>query len=122
MFRRPLPDPGFARVVHAVERAKQALTEAVPSPRGKVRTPLAEAVLAFEEALREARSGMESWHRSEVEEAWRACDAALVESLRRAEGLRLAAPDLDYEGLVGALGELIAPLEAFADADRRFSR
>jgi hypothetical protein len=30
--------------------------------------------------------------------------------------LRLAAPELDYEGLVAVLAELIDPLEAFSEA------
>ena len=37
-----------------IERAKADLVEAVPSPRGVPRRPLAEALAAFEEGLREA--------------------------------------------------------------------
>jgi hypothetical protein len=96
-------DPALARI----ERAKADLVEAVPSPRGVPGRPLADALVAFEEGLREAAASLEAASRQE----WR---AAVDESLRRAERLRLEAPTLDYEGLVTVLADLMAPLDAFA--------
>ena len=90
-------------VLDRVERAKADLVEAVPSPRGVPRRPLAEALAAFEEGLREAAA------LADPPAAWR---TAIDESLRRAERLRLDAPELDYEGLVAVLAELMAPLDA----------
>ena len=120
---RPSPDAtppsAFEATVIAVERAKDALVAAVPSPRGKQRRTVAEAVLEFEGEIREAATLMDGWRGTEIEEEWRACAQAIEESLRRAERLRLEAPPLDYEGLVSALGDLIAPLEAFAEAEQR---
>ena len=84
--------------------------------------PLAQALLGFEEGLRSARAGMDGWRSIDAEELWRACLGALEESLRRAERLRIEAPELDYEGLVGKLAELIEPLDAFDDAERALSR
>ena len=107
----------FDEALEPVERAKAALVRAVPSPRGAP-GPLAEAVLAFEEALNGARLRMDAWRTPDSEEAWQACRAALDESSRRAERLRLEAPALDYETLVTVLGDLMAPLEAFEEADR----
>ena len=85
-----------------IERAKADLVAAVPSPRGVPGRPLADAVAAFEDGLREAASA------PGVPDGWK---GAIRESLRRAERLRLEAPALDYEGLVGALADLMAPLD-----------
>lgn len=89
-------------VLARIERAKADLVTAVPSPRGIPGRPLADALLAFEEGLRDAAS-------PDVPEGWR---TAIDESLRRAERLRLEAPSLDYEGLVGVLAALMEPLGA----------
>jgi hypothetical protein len=105
MFRRRAsgqPSP-LDRAVARIERAKADLVSAVPSPRGIPGRPLADALLAFEEGLREVTISLDE------PSVWR---AAVDESLRRAERLRLAAPALDYEGLVEALADLMEPLEA----------
>jgi hypothetical protein len=91
------------RVLARIERAKADLVSAVPSPRGIPGRPLAEALLAFEEGLRDAVISLDE------PTGWR---AAVDESLRRAEKLRLEAPALDYEGLVEALAQLMEPLES----------
>lgn len=109
----------FLEVVEYIERAKAALVSAVPTGRAEG-TPLAEALHAFEVALRRAGAGMAGWRTRETEGAWEACSAGLNEASQRAERLRLEAPSLDYEGLVMTLGDLIAPLEAFGDAARQF--
>lgn len=91
------------RVLARIERAKADLVSAVPSPRGIPGRPLAEALLAFEEGLRDVVISLDE------PTGWR---AAVDESLRRAEKLRLEAPALDYEGLVEALADLMEPLES----------
>lgn len=114
------PFAAFRAVVASVERAKAAITEAAPSTRLPGR-PLAEALIEFEEGLRETRAGMQGWRASEVEPQWRACDEALGEALARAERLRLdAEPPAGFEELVGTIGDLLAPLEAFEGAAERF--
>jgi hypothetical protein len=99
---REQPSP-VEPVLAMIERAKANLVSAVPSPRGVPGRPLAEALLAFEEGLSDAAGS------PNVPAPWR---SALDESLRRAERLRLDAPELDYEGLVEVLAGLLAPLEA----------
>jgi hypothetical protein len=108
----------FLEVVEHIERGKAALVSAVPTGRAEG-SQLAEALHAFEVALRRAGAGMDGWRTTETEGAWEACSAALNEASERAERLRLDAPSLDYEGLVMTLGDLIAPLEAFGDAARQ---
>ncbi len=107
----------FDALLHRVELAKAELVAAVPSPRGVPGRPLAAALLAFEEGLREAAADLDRWPRPDAPVA--DCREAVDESLRRAERLRLQAPDLDHEGLLAQIAELLAPLDAFGAMDRR---
>lgn len=88
----------------------------VPAGRARGR-PFADALLAFDEGLRSARDAIAEW-RGAPDELRRRCDAGIVESLRRAERLRLEAPSLDYEALVQTLAALMDPLEVFEEAER----
>jgi hypothetical protein len=110
----------FEALIPVLERAKAALTESVPGTRMPGR-PLAETLLEFEEGLREVDARMEGWRAPELEEVWRAAGAGLDESQKRAERVRLAtdAP-AGFEGLIGLIGNLLAPLEAFGNAAERF--
>jgi hypothetical protein len=78
--------------------------------------PLADALMAFEDGLRDAGRSMDGWRTPETEGAWVACRDALGEARSAAERLRLEAPSLDYESLVAVLGDLMDPLDAFDDA------
>ncbi len=103
-----------------IDRAKDSLTAAVPGTRVPGR-PLADAVLGFEDGLAEARAGMAAWRAPEVEAEWRACDDALSEAGSRAENLRLDADTpIGFEALIGAIGDLLEPLDRFEAAGERF--
>lgn len=104
--------------MEAVERAKEALVAAVPTARSPGR-PLAEALAEFEDELREAESRMAAWRHEELERERTSCRDGLREALRRAEVLRLDAPELGFEPLLATVGDLIAPLEAFETAAER---
>lgn len=127
MFRRKrlpehLEDPyrAFEAIVPALERAKAALTESVPGTRLPGR-PLAETLLEFEEGLRDVAAGMDAWRAPEVEGAWLGASQGLREAGALAERVRVEAPPpVGFEGLIGLIGDLIAPLEAFAVAEQRF--
>jgi hypothetical protein len=127
VFRRRRRDPpsdeseAFLRVLSAVESAKEAIVSAVPSPRGRAR-PLADALIEFETGLRDAETRMRSWRSDGVEELRSTCSSGLSEALRRAEELRLEAPELTYESLLARIGELIDPLEPFQEAALRLRR
>ena len=99
----------------AVEEAKGAVVSAVPNPRGQAR-PLAEALFEFEGGLREAQSRMAWWPDADPHRA--VCEAGLDEALRRAERLRLEAPELTYESLLATIAELLDPLEPYEVAAR----
>jgi hypothetical protein len=110
----------FGLVVALVERAKDALTAAVPSTRAAGR-PLPDALSEFEEDLRHARDRMREWRRPEVEASWLACASAIDEALASAERLRVEAPEIaGFEGVIGALDRLLAPLDRFEEAFAAF--
>lgn len=110
----------FRATVGPLERGKAALTESVPGTRLPGR-PLAETLLEFEEELREAEAGMASWRVPEIEEQWRGCDEAIRTCLEMSERLRLTAEmPVGFDALIGTIGDLMAPLEAFEDAERGF--
>lgn len=110
----------FRQVVDPIERAKRAAVEAVPSARAAGR-PLGEALSEFEEGLREAEGLMPGWRHPAIEGAWLECRDSLATSLSFAERLRLEAPDpAGFEGLIGTIGDLLAPLSAFDAAVERF--
>ncbi len=124
--RRRLPQhlqerfEAFRAAAEPLERGKAALPQAVPTTRVSGR-PLAEVLLEFEVGLQETSERMDDWRAPEVDAEWRACSAALAEARGMAERLRVEAPDLGgFEGLVGVLADLLAPLEAFGSAEERF--
>jgi hypothetical protein len=125
MFRR-LPEhlqpalEGFRAVVEHVERAKAGMTDAVPTTRLPGR-PLADALLEFEDELSAAQSDMPRWRTADLETEWQACGRAIERARAGAERLRVAAaPPVGFEALIGTIGDLLAPLDAFAGAADRF--
>jgi hypothetical protein len=107
-------------VVEQVEAAKGAMTGTVPSTRS-AGTPLAEGILELEQRLTAAQELMPTWWHPDVEAEWLACDAGIRESLERARSLREDPPELGgFEGLIWAVDQLLAPLEAFEAAAERF--
>jgi hypothetical protein len=110
----------FGEVVRSVERATAELTQVMPTARLPGR-PFGEALAAFEDLLRAAERSMAGWRAPELDAEWRSASAGLAEALSRARRLREEAPDLGgYEGLIGAVEQLIAPLEGFGAAARQF--
>jgi len=124
--RRRLPEHlreaylAFEALVPPLERAKAALTESVPGTRLPGR-PLAESLLEFEDGLRVVAAGMNGWRAHQVEDVWLLTSSGLDDARRLAERIRVEAPEPDgFEGLIGLIGDLLAPLEAFALAEDRF--
>jgi hypothetical protein len=124
--RRRLPEHleerrrAFDALVPTLERAKAALTQSVPGTRLPGR-PLAETLFEFEQGLREVRAGMDGWRCDELEVAWEEAGRGLEEALALAERVRTEVADPGaFEGLIGLIGDLLAPLEAFGPAAERF--
>jgi len=107
-------------VVAEIEAGKDAMTGTVPSTRS-AGTPLAEGILELERRLATAQTFMPAWRHPVLEQEWRACDEGIRESLDRARRLREDPPEVDgFEGLIWAVDQLLAPLEAFEAAAERF--
>jgi hypothetical protein len=112
----------FLTVLAEIEPAKAGLAGVLPTTRLPGR-PLVDALGEFEERLKRARALMPSWRRAELEAEWTGCDEGLRRSLDMARRLREDAPELGgFEGLLGAIQELLDPLEAFEGAAARFGR
>ena len=59
---------------------------------------------------------MPAWRTPELEPEWIACEQGLDEARDRARRFREDAPELGgFEGLIWAVEQLMAPLDAFAD-------
>jgi hypothetical protein len=124
--RKRLPDElrepleSLRAVAVEIEAAKQAMTGTVPSTRS-AGTPLAEGIHELERRLAAARELMPGWRHVSLEAEWRACDEGIRESQDRARRLREDPPNLGgFEGLIWAVDQLLAPLEAFEAAAERF--
>jgi hypothetical protein len=114
------PAKAFDDLLPPLERARAALTGSVPGTRLPGR-PLAETLSEFEDGLREVRHGMETWRSPDVEPEWEACSRGLDEALALADRVRTEGVHPEgFEGLIGLIGDLIAPLDAFERAAARF--
>jgi hypothetical protein len=114
------PAKAFDDLLPPLERAKAALTESVPGTRLPGR-PLAETLSEFEDGLREVRDGMDAWRSPDLELEWEECSRGLDEALEFADRVRTEGVQPDgFEGLIGLIGDLLAPLDAFERASTRF--
>jgi len=110
----------FDDLVADLERAKTALTEAVPGTRMLGR-PLAECLVAFEDGLHAVEQGMDLWRSPEVEQVWLGASEGLYVALSLAECVRVQGREpVGFEGLIGLIADMLAPLEAFGVAVERF--
>jgi hypothetical protein len=114
------PAKAFDDLLPPLERAKAALTGSVPGTRLPGR-PLAETLSEFEDGLREVRDGLDAWRSADVEPEWEACSRGLDEALEFADRVRTEGVQPEgFEGLIGLIGDLLAPLDAFERASTRF--
>jgi hypothetical protein len=110
---------GFGSIVPSLDRARSALTASVPSTRLPGR-PLAESLLEFEDALADVVAGMDAWRVTSVEDVWSRAAEGLREARRLAERVRAeATAPTGFEGMIGLIGDLLVPLDAFDEAADR---
>jgi hypothetical protein len=114
------PAKAFDDLLPQLERARAALTGSVPGTRLPGR-PLAETLSEFEDGLREVRDGMDAWRSADVDPEWKACSRGLDEALEFADRVRTEGVQPEgFEGLIGLIGDLLLPLDAFERASTRF--
>jgi hypothetical protein len=128
MFRKrrsdPLPDTtlrAFSVAAGLVDKAQRALIAAVPTSRNPG-VPLTDALGAFITALDTLDDAMPAWHDERVAHEWTKCAEGIREARAHATALQRIDADLTFEQLNASVGDVLYPLEAFADAERDFRR
>lgn len=108
----------FAAVAEAVDRAQRALLAAVPTYRHPG-APLSVALDDFDAALAEVARRMPAWRSPVTDAWWRRCEDALAAAEAQATRLRAAPPGPEeFEALNARIGDVLAPLEDFAEAEQ----
>jgi hypothetical protein len=111
----------FAAVATHVDAAQRALLAAIPTSRDPG-IPLAQALAGLGTHLADAEAAMPGWLGPATRAGWEACDAALTSARAEAERLRLEPDGLGFEALNARVGDVLHPLETFADAERAIRR
>jgi len=128
LFRRRPPDPAleerrarFGRVASEIDLAQRALLAAIPTSRD-AGVPLAQALAEFGARLEAAGSALQDWPAGIRDERWGRCTEALARARGEAERLRLEPGSLGFEPLNERIGDVLHPLETFADVERELRR
>ncbi|HEX9888794.1 MAG TPA: hypothetical protein VGA69_04910 [Nitriliruptorales bacterium] len=124
--RPPLPADlhaawrGFVDCAEVVEGGRRTLLGTLPVGRLDP-APVGVGLDAMHQAIRTARDWMPRWRIDDLEDQWQACQQALTESETGLEpARRTAATTAELEALLGSVEEVVVPLDAFADAERRW--
>ncbi len=113
--------PAFLKTAESVDAAQRALLAAVPTPRDDG-IPLADAIATFQRRLDQADALMPLWAAAGIEDLHLRCGRALVAARTEADRLRLEPKPLNFESLNTRLGDVLHPLEEFADAEKALRR
>lgn len=127
MFRRKqmpehlvAPWAAFTAQAARVEDARQALLGCLPVGRVDP-APVPVGLDLLRDELLDVLPQLEAWHVPEVESQWRACRAALCESLAHVEPARVIASSTDeLEVLLDAITDVVEPLDVWQDAEHRW--
>jgi hypothetical protein len=112
----------FLDCAEVIEGGRRLLLGTLPTGRVEP-APIAVGLDALGGAIRDARSWMPRWEVAEVADEWRDCHEALDEAEGNLDMVReVAATTRELEELLGAVEEVVAPLDAFADAERAWRR
>lgn len=126
--RTPLPEEllpawqAFLDCAAVIEGGRRTLLGTMPVGR-VAPTPVGLGVDAMAAALDDAQGWMDAWRIEALEDDWRACSDAMDEARTNlAEVREVAAATTELEELQEAVGEVVAPLDAFADAEQAWRR
>lgn len=112
----------FLDCAQAIEAGRRVLLGTLPTGRVEP-APVAVGADALQRSLEDVREWMPAWRLPEIEEDWADCMAAIEEARGNLdEVLQVAVDTSELEELLEAVSEVIAPLDAFADAERAFRR
>jgi hypothetical protein len=130
MLRRRKRMPGplvapwerFQAQAERVERARQALLGCLPVGRVDP-APVPVGLDLLHDELRSVRGELASWKVAPVDATWAACRDGIDEALAAIpEARRVTASTTELEELLDAVGECVAPLDAWHDAERSWLR
>lgn len=112
----------FLDCAEVIEGGRRILLGTLPTGRVEP-APVAVGVDALRRALEDARVWMDRWRIDELGDEWGDCHEAMDESESNLDMvLEVAATTGELEELLGAVEEVVAPLDAFADAEREWRR
>lgn len=134
-FRRRDPLPAdqadawqaFLDCAQVIESGRRVLLGTLPTGRVEP-APIAIGVESVEQSIRDARDWMPRWEPDEATaedlwREWRSCCEALDTAEAACDHVRETAADTDeLEVLLEAVGTIIEPLDAFADAETIWRR
>ncbi|MEX2554649.1 MAG: hypothetical protein WEB06_03350 [Actinomycetota bacterium] len=123
-LRRKSPErEAFRRVVSELDAAQRVLLSAIPTSRDPG-SPLKPAIEEFLAGLGRAEASMAAWRNDRTEPIWTRCTQALMMARIHAERMRddPASARLGFEPLNARLGDIVSPLEEFADAAEEIRR
>ena len=130
MFRRrpELPEHlhdawwGFLDCAEVIEGGRRQMLATLPAGRVEP-APIGVGLDAMQGAIDDARAWMDGWRIDELADEWDDCRQGLDEAERAIpEVRRVAATTGELEELLGAMQEVVDPLDAFADAERAWRR
>jgi hypothetical protein len=112
----------FLAQAERVEAARKALLGCLPVGRVDP-APVPVGLELLRDELRAVMGELPAWRVGEVEPAWQAVAAAVRESEEAVdEAARVASTTTELEELLGAVGEVVEPLDAWGDAERVWLR
>lgn len=112
----------FLDCAQAIEAGRRVLLGTLPTGRVEP-APVAVGVDALRRSLDDVRAWMPAWRLPEIADAHEDCLTALDDAdAALDELLEVAANTAELEELLDAVGEVVAPLDAFADAERAWRR
>jgi hypothetical protein len=107
----------FCAQAERIEQARSALLSCLPVGRVDP-APVPVGLDVLRDELTAVRSELDAWHHDVIADHWAACLSALQEALDALpEAQRVAANSTELEELLGAISDVVEPLDAWHDAE-----
>lgn len=105
-----------------IEQARSALLGCLPVGRVDP-APVSVGLDLLRDELTRVAQDLPAWRREEVAAQWEACRLAVDEALGAVDDAhRVAASTGELEELLGAVSDVVEPLDAWSDAERAWLR
>ncbi len=120
--RLAAPWAAFGAQAERVEAARRALLGCLPVGRVDP-VPVPVGLDLVRDELRAVVSDLGAWRVAEVEDAWQAVRAACAEADAAVDPAHhVARTSTELEELLGAVGDVVEPLDAWGDAEQAWLR